>query len=828
MSTSALSGLSTSDVAGLRLKYGFNALPEAVPERFWQRLYRQFNNPLIGILIVALLIDIGVWFSEGAHGAPFESITILTILLANAFLGVWQESKSEAALQKLKSMATPQSWVLRDGHYSRIPSRELLPGDLIRLEAGERIPADATVTHSQSLMVDESILTGESVPIDKADGDAIFGGTLAVRGQTHAGITATGAVSTMGKLAHLIGSVEDEKTPLEKRINHFGKQIALFVLVLALVILITGGLVGGLTHFGTVFLFAVALAVAAVPESLPAVLTLALAFGLERMAARKAVVRKLSAVEALGSVTLIATDKTGTLTENYMEVRKLDSPNPQQALLAMAIVNDADLESGAGDPLELGLLRYCVAQKLDPSVLRQQYPRISMKPFDAAWKYMRITTLTDRGRMSYLKGAPDVLLERCSMGPEEQSAWREKIEHYAEEGYRTLAVAMAGANDERQAEPDDDLIWLGLILLWDPPRPEIPDAIASAQDAGIRVVMITGDHAVTAKAIGRQIGIDGTKAVSGKELDTLSDQELKDTLKLCSIFARVTPAHKLKIVQCLKQAGEVVAVTGDGVNDAPALKAADVGIAMGQRGSDVSREVADLVLLDDNFRTIVAAIEEGRSIYENIQSFIRTLFSTNLTEVILIGIGAFIAFATLHTQGALLLPLTAAQILWINLITDSLPALALTTDRNPHVMTLPPRSPAAPLLERVTLRFTVSVGLLGGLVALILLVALPLLGFEKAYTQSLIFSFLVLVQLSFVLPARKVHLIPKPNNWIIGALSAGILLQMLALFLPPLASALKLASIDWLMAGIILVATCICWLIAEGISYKMRNRGGIF
>src|SRR5581483_4112173 len=456
-----------------------------------------------------------------------------------------------------------------------------------------------------------SILTGESLPIDKGPGEDLFSGTLLVKGKSYAEVTRTGARSTMGRLATLIGTIEAGKTPLERRLGEFGNQVALAILALGLLLTAGGVLVEGVGRLGQVFLFSVALAVAAVPEGLPAVLTLTLAFGGERLAARKARVRRLSAVEALGSVPVIATDNTGTVTENRLHVRALDAPEPGRALEAMVLANDAEIGTRAGDPLEIALLDYAAGQGIDAGRLVRDRPRVSSRPFDSGSKFMRATVEEDGQRVSYLKGAPEVLIARSTLGEAQRRDWEAKVARHASEGYRV--VALARSEDESEVA----LTFLGLVLLWDPPRPEVPDAIRRAKAAGIRVLMITGDHPATAATAGRTVGIDAEKVLIGEEIDRLSPEELRRAARVVNIFARVTPEHKLRLVETLKELGEVVAVTGDGVNDAPALKRSDVGIAMGRRGSDVSREVADVVLMDDNFATIVAAVEEGRNIYEN-------------------------------------------------------------------------------------------------------------------------------------------------------------------------------------------------------------------
>jgi P-type Ca2+ transporter type 2C len=518
-------GLS-NEVAQARLRqYGPNSLPESPSTPLWRRLARQFQSPLIYILLFALVADAAIWVSEGATGAPVESIAIAVILLLNAGLGVYQESKSEAALARLKEMAAPMVWVMREGKLVHLPSADLVPGDVARIEAGDRVPADGSLIEAEGVLIDESVLTGESVPIDKELGEEVFSGTLLVRGKSHIEISCTGEKSAMGRLAVMIGGIEAEKTPLERRLEKFGGQIARGVLALAVLIAVGGLLVDGLERVGHVFLFAVALAVAAVPEGLPAVLTLTLSLGVERMAKRKAVVRRLSAVEALGSVTVIATDKTGTLTENRMFVRGVDSPNVERALRAMTLANDADEKSGAGDPLELALLEYAMRRGVDLSLLRRDHPRRSSLPFDSSYKFMRATVEESGALVSHLKGAPEVILQRSRLSVEERGIWEEKADGYAREGFRVLAFG------HREGEGDEDIEFLGLALLWDPPRPEVPDAIKRAQDAGIRVVMVTGDHPATALAVAHEVGIRPSRVLTGLELETMPTEALSEAVK---------------------------------------------------------------------------------------------------------------------------------------------------------------------------------------------------------------------------------------------------------------------------------------------------------
>ncbi|RIH88006.1 cation-translocating P-type ATPase [Calidithermus roseus] len=807
-------GLSHPEAQARLSRYGPNALPEKPLEPIWARFFRQFQSPLIYILLFALLFDLGLWVYEGMHGLPIEALAIGLILLLNAGLGVYQEYRSEGALARLKGLAAPQSWVLRDGEWLRLPSREVVPGDWVRLEAGDRVPADGVLREAQGVMLEESVLTGESLPQEKESGQEAFSGTLLVRGRALLEVSRTGAHSSMGRLALMLGEIEAGKTPLEQQLERFGRQVARWVLILAGAIAAAGVLVEGLEQLDEVVVFAVALAVAAVPEGLPAVLTLTLALGVERMAKRKAVVRRLAAVEALGSVTVIVTDKTGTLTENQMEVRHLDSPDPARALKAVVITNNADEDTGAGDPLELGLMRFVQAQGMDTSAFRE-LPRRSSRPFDSAWKYMRVTVEEGGKPVSYFKGAPEVLLNRSRLSPEEQRSWSEKALAYASEGYRVLGIA-AG-----QGEVEEGLEFLGLVLFWDPPRPEVPEAIATAQQAGIRVLMVTGDHPATALAIARQVGIHSEGVLSGEDLEAYTTEALQQALQQVRVFARVRPEHKLRLVQALQEQGEIVAMTGDGVNDAPALKRSDVGVAMGQRGSDVSREVADLVLLDDNFATIVAAIEEGRSIYENIQKFLRFLFSTNLSEVLLVALGAFIAFVLglREADGSLLLPLTAVQILWINLMTDGLPALALALDQNPAVMRRPPKPPNSPLLDLASLRFVLISGAVKALLGLGLLGLVPRMGNPLETARSVTFHFMAIGQLFFGYPSRRTEVSPPLNPALHLVVLLGIGVQVLVGVWPTTVQAFGTVMLPLPLWGIVLAAALLAWVLAEVIGW---------
>ena len=807
-------GLSTAEAADRLATIGSNALPERPPTPLWRRFLSQFESPLIYILLFALVFDAGMWAYEGARGLPVEAGAIGLILLLNAALGLYQEYRSEAALTRLKALAGARAWVVRDRQLVQLHVHLVVPGDLVRLEAGDRVPADGTLVDARGVMLDESLLTGESVPVDKGDGEEALSGTMLVRGRAYLEVTRTGTASAMGRLATMLADIQAGKTPLERRVDRLGRSVARSVLGLAALLVLLGVVAEGLERAPEIVIFAVALAVAAVPEGLPAVLTVALALGVERMARQRAVVRRLSAVEALGSVTVIATDKTGTLTENRMEVRSIDATDLRRALVAVVLANDADLSTSAGDPLELGLLRYAETQGVDIARLRHDHPSVSERPFDSAWKFARVTVREEGRLVSYLKGAPEVVISKCALPAEDRRSWSEKADACAQEGYRILAVAWA------PGETEEGLTLLGLALFWDPPRPEVADAMRTALAAGIRVVMITGDHPATALAVARQVGISGAGVLTGDDLDHRRRSELEDALREVNVFARVRPEQKLQLVEALQAQGHLVAMTGDGVNDAPALKRSDVGVAMGQRGSDVSREVADLVLLDDNFATIVVAVKEGRGIYDNIQKFLRFLFSTNLSEVLLVACGAVLAFALdrRDASGALLLPLTAAQILWINLMTDGLPALALAFDSSPGVMERPPRPADSPLLDRRSTSFVVGAGSMKAILALAVLALVPVFGYDLEIARATTFHFMAVGQLLLTYPSRRTAAPPPPNLYLHAAVVAGIGVQIAAGSVPFTAELLGNAGIPMELWALVFGAAGLSWALATVVS----------
>lgn len=810
-------GLTSREAAALLGSHGRNELPEIKPAPWWDRVLRQLRSPIIYILLFALCFDFVVWLMEDGHGWPLESIAIVIILAFNTIMGVWQEYRAEDALAYLKKLSAPNAWVRRDDLLIRIPAAELVPGDLVRVEAGNRVFADGTLIGEAGLMVDESMLTGESVPVERSGGEELYAGTLAVRGLGWLQVTRTGQSSAMGRIADMLSGVVVEPTPLEKRLARFGHVIARWIAAITVVLVVVGVGIEGIGHFNEALLFAVAVAVAAVPEGLPAVLTLTLALGTTRMASRKAVVRRLAAVETLGSVTVVASDKTGTLTENKLAVQDIETTDREHALLAMVLASIAETDGNSGDPLEIGLYEFARQQGFEPAEIHNKYPRLSIRPFEASTRFMRVTVLEEGQPVSYFKGAAELLLQNSNLGESEVVDWHQKIEAAAARGSRVIGLARA------VGESDTGTEWLGIVSLWDPPRPEVAEAIKTTQEAGVRVIMITGDHPSTALAIAGSIGINSETVMTGDQLDQLGSDELTKKIREVSVFARVSPEHKLALVDALKADGETVAMTGDGVNDAPALKRADVGVAMGQRGSDVSREVADLVLLDDNFATISAAIEEGRGIYANILKFIRFLFSTNVALVLLVvvGVAGAAIFDLRDDGGGLFVPLIAVQLLWINIIADGPPALALGIDRNPDMMLQRPRSPSAPLLSRVDVQFILIAGLLKGGIGIVLFFLLPSMGYSSAATQTSLFLFESLAQLAFVYPSRRLTAKTISNLVLNVIIVASVGLQVLTISVPGLRAVLALVPLDNLALG--LVGICLLLTIVGAELWSRRS-----
>ncbi|HEX9182970.1 MAG TPA: HAD-IC family P-type ATPase, partial [Burkholderiales bacterium] len=728
-------GLSTARAAALLLRHGRNELPAAAPVPAWRRFLAQLESPLVLLLIAASGVALLVWWSEGAHQVPYEALTILAIVVANAVLGFVQEERAGRAVAALRQMTAATAIALRDGARQSVPAADIVPGDVLAIEEGARIVADARVLESVSLQAMEAPLTGESAPVEKRSealpaatalpdrSNMVYAGTVATYGRGLAVVTATGRDTQIGLIATLLAATESPPTPLQRQLGAVGKLLGAAVIAIAAVVagtVLFMGQVFTAAALTSVLVFAIALAVAAVPEGLAAVTTVVLSLGTQRMARRNAIVRTLAAVETLGSASVICTDKTGTLTLNEMSVREvLASGTSTDLLTAGALCNNAVLEMRdgrrhvVGDPTEGALKVAAQEAGVDGARLEGRHRRVGEVPFSSERRLMSTLHADGAARVLMTKGAPDVLLARCvaevvaggsvPLTPQRRAEILAAVEQMAGRALRPLGFARRElpADATADASLERELIWLGAVGMIDPPRPEAAAAVRTAQAAGVRVVMMTGDHPATARAIAAEVGIapPDARVVLGAELATMPADELAAVAGSVQVFARVSPEHKLALVRALHSRGEVVAMTGDGVNDAPALKAADIGIAMGITGTDVAKEAADIVLADDNFASIVAAIEEGRAIYANIQKFLRYLLATNIGEVLVMFFGVVLAAPLAFgaaAPGTLWLPLLATQILWVNMVTDSLPALALGVDpADPAAMRRPPRDPRA-------------------------------------------------------------------------------------------------------------------------------------
>ncbi len=896
--TSLSSGLSRLDVEQRLARYGRNELEGKAPRPAWRKFLDQFTNILVALLIVAAAVSAALWFYERHSDLPYEAIAIFVIVLLNALMGYVQEARAEQAVAALRQMSAARANVLRDGARQNVPAAELVPGDIIFIEEGDTIPADARLIQSTALQTQEAALTGESLPVSKDTalvvdaaelGDRhnmVFSGTAAVYGHGSAVVTATGMQTQMGRIASMLETTPDETTPLQKELDRVGKMLAVTVVIIAIVMIGTIFLVSdvrGISEIFDVLILGVALAVAAVPEGLPAVVTAVLALGVQRMAKRKAIVRRLAAVETLGSASVIASDKTGTLTKNEMTVRRVatasgctnltgtgyapegtvygDTSNSgaleyelTRALRAADRANNAVLQeydgrwTVQGDPTEGALIVAARKAGLAEEALNARFARIGEVPFSSERKLMS-TIHTDAEKSERLialtKGAPDVLLTHCShelVGKESRlltDARRAEIlasnDALAADALRTLGVAFRslqidGADLRRfDSSVEEELVFLGLIGMIDPPREEAKAAVARAKGAGIRPIMITGDHPKTAAVIAAELGVaaDG-RVIVGAELETMPDEVLDRAVQDTSVYARVNPQHKLRIVQALQRGGMTVAMTGDGVNDAPALKTADIGIAMGITGTDVSKEAADMVLADDNFATIVAAVEEGRAIFSNIRRFLRYLLSSNIGEVMTMFFGVLLAGViglsdAATGDGSLVLPLLATQILWINMVTDGAPALALGLDpADARTMTRPPRPRGEGVITRRMWGGILFVGVIMAAGTLLVLDASLPGGLIEAtgtvsYAQTMAFTTLMMFQLFNVFNARSdeqsafVGLFS--NNWLWAAAALSLSLHVAVVYVPFLQQAFSttaLALSDWMIC--IAVASSVLWL----------------
>lgn len=884
-------GLSSEGARERLERHGPNELEEQDAVSSWRILLRQFQELMVIILIVAAIVSL-------ALGEIIDTVVIMAIVFINAAIGYSQEQRAEEAMAALKKMAIPIVRVRRDGEVQEISSTDLVPGDIVLLEAGNVVPADGRMIEGANLKAQESALTGESEPVEKQiaipggenltlgdRSNMVYMGTSVTYGRGAVIITETGMNTELGHIAGLIQEVSDELTPLQRRLQRLGKTLTLVAVAIIAVVVMTGFFLRG-EELETLLLTGISLAVAAIPEGLPAVVTITLALGSQRLLKRKALIRKLPAVETLGSVTVICSDKTGTLTENQMTVTILDvagnredietlvsrkgvlleaiwdrSAHPEMRALSVlvragALCNDAVLKHDAdgtwraiGDPTEGALLLAAKKLGFEKEELDKNWPRVSEVPFTSERKRMttvhrvdetaRQTDLPWRDSPYVLlsKGAVDSLLQVSDLVLVDNEIvamddeWRQRIEkandELARQGQRVLGIAFRFCEAAEPPTEEELLeveeVFVGLVAMIDPPRPEAKAAVATAKRAGIRPVMITGDHPLTAIRIAQDLGItDGNHCLTGAELSQMTVSDLMGVVDDVSVYARVSPEHKLNIVEALQTNGQIAAMTGDGVNDAPALKRADIGIAMGITGTDVSKEASDMVLLDDNFATIVAAVEEGRVIYDNIRKFIKYTLSSNTGELFLMLVAPFLGMP---------LPLLPLQILWVNLVTDGLPGIALAQEKGePGVMQRSPFKPTESIFSRGVGSQIVWIGSLMGLVSLVV-GYVAWLNDPSGSWQTMVFTTLVLSQMGNALAIRsnKLSLFSIglfSNRLMVNAVLGTLALQLLLIYLPPLQSIFKTEALTLTELAICLVSSIVVFAVFEAYKWFIRHRDG--
>ncbi|OXS63313.1 Ca2+-transporting ATPase [Bacillus sp. V-88] len=857
LNTNYQEGLSTEEVAIRRKQFGYNQLEEAEKQSALLLFFSQFKDFMVLVLLAATLIS-------GLLGEYIDAIAIIAIVFINGFLGFFQERKAERSLQALKELSAPQVSVLRDGKWVKIVSKDVIIGDVIRFASGDRIGADVRLIEANNLEIEESALTGESLPVTKSTnpvngenmslGDLenmAFMGTMVTRGNGIGVVTSIGMKTAMGQIADMIQNAETMTTPLQRRLEELGKILITVALVLTGLVVGIGVIQGHDMY--TMFLAGVSLAVAAIPEGLPAIVTVALSLGVQRMIKKKAIVRKLPAVETLGCASVICSDKTGTLTQNKMTVTHLwsggrtwtvtgtgyepdgqfytgekrvtpHSENALQQLLTFGMLcNHAELVTRDktfivdGDPTEGALLVAGLKAGLSRESLQKKFTIVKEFPFDSTRKMMSIIVVDQNGKhFSVTKGAPDVLVGKSESflwegrlqpkSPEVTEKVEGAISEMSSNALRNIAIAYKPIKERAvealvEEDVEEGVTFIGLQGMIDPPRPEVKQAVKECRAAGIKTVMITGDHVLTAKAIAKQLGIlkNKDRVMDGKELNVMEVHELEEIVDEVSVFARVSPEHKLKIVKALQNRGHVVAMTGDGVNDAPAIKSSDIGVAMGITGTDVSKESSSLVLLDDNFATIKSAIQEGRNIYENIRKFIRYLLASNVGEILVM------LFAMIL---ALPLPLVPIQILWVNLVTDGLPAMALGLDKpEDDVMRRKPRHPKEGVFARGLGWKVVSRGfLIGGATLLAFMLSYKTHPDHLAYAQTVAFATLVMAQLIHVFDCRSEVSVfsrnPFGNMYLVFAVLSSLILMLLVIYIPslqPIFHTVPIVLKDWLL-----------------------------
>lgn len=836
----------TSQMAAERLaQKGRNELAETDGKKslFW-RFLAQFDDFMILLLLGAAVVSVVISRLSGENDV-LDAVMILGIVVLNAALGLLQESKAEKALEALKKMAAPHARVIRDGIVREIPAAEVVPGDLLLLETGDAVCADGRVVESRSLKTEESALTGEALPVEKtsvgglpeetATGDRknmVLAGGYVVYGKGKVLVTATGMDTEMGRIAAMLSHTSDSMTPLQKKLEQTGKQLGIGALAICALIFCMG-ILQEKPPF-SMFMTAVSLAVAAIPEGLPAIVTIVLAMGTSRMSEKHTIVRRLSAVETLGGAQVICSDKTGTLTQNRMQVttwtdyshREPKNEDLRETVANLfALCNDCNVSDGnlQGEPTEKALGEYAQSMGIDFAALRRDMPRVGEIPFSSARKRMTTLHKTEDGWISVTKGAPDILLEKCAFCMEgsgqvpfdsrRKSMARMVNGEMAAQALRVVAVAFRQWSEKpplTEEALERNLVFAGMVGMVDPPRPEVKEAVHLCRQAGIRPVMITGDHVLTAEAIGRELGIyqKGDCAVTGAELDKMSDKELETAAETCTVFARVAPEHKVRIVQAFQKRGNVVAMTGDGVNDAPALKTADIGCAMGKSGTEVAKGASDLILTDDNFATIVEAVREGRGIYDNIRKAVHFLLSSNIGEILTIFVAMLLGWAA---------PLLPIQLLWVNLVTDSLPAIALGMEpAEENIMERPPRKNTGSLFgDGLGGRILLEGVMIGVLALLAFGIGHVYFDQEDGYAvgRTMAFAVLSLSQLVHAFNMRGEGSLGKlpfcSNKWLLMAFVVGVALQCVVIMMPPLAGVFQVVPLNgeqWLLTAALAMA----------------------
>lgn len=826
-------GLTSHEAARRLERYGPNELREGGKKSTFRIFLEQFADFLVIILILAAVVS-------AVLGDVESTVVILAVITMNAVLGTVQTVKAEASLDSLKQMSAPTAKVLRDGTVVQIPGREVVPGDIVVLEAGDAVCADGRLLECASLKTAESALTGESLPVEKAaeviDGEVplgdrknmVFSGTFVTYGRGRFLVTGTGMDTEMGKIAALLKSTSEKKTPLQVSLDQFGKKLSIGILILCGLLFAVSVLLRG-ENVMSAFLFAVALAVAAIPEALSSIVTIVLSFGTRKMAKEHAVIRKLQAVEGLGSVSVICSDKTGTLTQNKMTVRQLyvggriipaqeanfKDPVQEPLLRAALLCSDATVnEKGEiGDPTETALVRLGEDFGFDELDVRDQWPRLGELPFDSDRKLMSTVHRFAGGYMLVTKGAVDVMLDRTVLGPGEREEIERVNQTFSNQGLRVLAFACRRLEStEVSLEEENNMLFLGLIAMMDPPRAESKEAVAHCIAAGIRPIMITGDHVVTASAIAREIGIltPGTQAVEGAVIESMTDQELQDFVPQVSVYARVSPEHKIRIVRAWQERGALVAMTGDGVNDAPALKQADIGVAMGITGTAAAKEAAGMVLADDNFATIVAAVKEGRTVYENLRKVIAWTLPTNGGQAIVIVAAILLGLS---------LPVTPVQILWVNLVTAVALGLTLAFEPpEPTLMQRKPRSPDEQLLQPYLLWRVALVSVLFALGCFGMFEWSLRRGDSVELARTIVVNALVIMEIFYLFSVRYTQGTSLSLRGVLGTPAvllgvAGVtLVQLLFTYTPPMQALFDSRPVD-LAAGLLAIGLGVALLL---------------